>query len=171
MHGASTQVLQTHTMNPRCVSDKRRPESVQGLGEDSGLRRRSTNLARQYGCSCRARGSASSNPRLSPCSRLSGRTQHIADLTQRVSGRSSATQDTRETPLAPRIVTLGGDHTTTLPALRAAFKRWGRISVVHFDAHIGESGLPSRMAVAWLTINSLTDTWDPKVLGGVSTYA
>ncbi|KAH7088809.1 arginase family-domain-containing protein [Paraphoma chrysanthemicola] len=52
----------------------------------------------------------------------------------------------------PRIVTLGGDHTTTLSALRSTFERWGPVSVIHFDSHI--------------------DTWDPKVLGGgISHYA
>ncbi|KXX82333.1 putative agmatinase 1 [Madurella mycetomatis] len=52
----------------------------------------------------------------------------------------------------PRVITLGGDHTTTLFALRAAFKKWGRLAVIHFDAHI--------------------DTWNPKVLGGdLSEYA
>ncbi|USP76080.1 Putative agmatinase 1 [Curvularia clavata] len=44
---------------------------------------------------------------------------------------------------APKIITLGGDHTTTLPALRSAYHHWGQ-----------------------------TDTWDPKVLGGgISHYA
>ncbi|KAK4464454.1 arginase, partial [Cladorrhinum samala] len=65
-----------------------------------------------------------------------------------VSGHPSKSADKSS---VPRIITLGGDHTTTLPALRAAYKRWGEISVVHFDAHI--------------------DTWDPKVIGGVSEYA
>ncbi|KAI2614876.1 arginase family protein [Hypoxylon sp. NC1633] len=52
----------------------------------------------------------------------------------------------------PRIITLGGDHTTTLSALRSTFKRWGQVSVIHFDSHI--------------------DTWDPAVLGGgISDYA
>ncbi|THW79739.1 Arginase/deacetylase [Aureobasidium pullulans] len=52
----------------------------------------------------------------------------------------------------PRIVTLGGDHTTTLSALRSTIKHWGPVSVIHFDSHI--------------------DTWDPEVLGGgVSHYA
>ncbi|KAF7586150.1 hypothetical protein BBP40_009405 [Aspergillus hancockii] len=52
----------------------------------------------------------------------------------------------------PRIVTLGGDHTTTLSALRSTFEKWGPVSVIHFDSHI--------------------DTWDPKVLGGgISHYA
>ncbi|WPG99662.1 Hypothetical protein R9X50_00248100 [Acrodontium crateriforme] len=52
----------------------------------------------------------------------------------------------------PRIITLGGDHTTTLPALRSAHTHFGAMSVIHFDSHI--------------------DTWDPNVLGGgISDYA
>lgn len=52
----------------------------------------------------------------------------------------------------PRIVTLGGDHTTTLSALRSTYDHWGAVSVLHLDSHI--------------------DTWDPDVLGGgVSHYA
>ncbi|PSK37395.1 Arginase [Elsinoe australis] len=52
----------------------------------------------------------------------------------------------------PRILTLGGDHTTTLSALRSAHDRWGKVSVIHFDSHL--------------------DTWDPEVLGGgISHYA
>lgn len=52
----------------------------------------------------------------------------------------------------PRIIVLGGDHTTTLAALRSTIDHWGPVSVVHFDSHI--------------------DTWDPKVLGGgLSHYA
>ncbi|KAL3497276.1 hypothetical protein BJX62DRAFT_245993 [Aspergillus germanicus] len=52
----------------------------------------------------------------------------------------------------PRIITLGGDHTTTLSALRSTNLHWGPVSVIHFDSHI--------------------DTWDPKVLGGgISHYA
>ncbi|KAF1990806.1 arginase family protein [Aulographum hederae CBS 113979] len=52
----------------------------------------------------------------------------------------------------PRILTLGGDHTTTLSALRSTFQAWGAVSVIHFDSHI--------------------DTWDPEVLGGgISHYA
>lgn len=39
---------------------------------------------------------------------------------------------------APRVLMLGGDHSTTLSALRAVHKRWGKVSVVHFDSHIGE---------------------------------
>ncbi|KAE8146919.1 hypothetical protein BDV25DRAFT_169515 [Aspergillus avenaceus] len=52
----------------------------------------------------------------------------------------------------PRILSLGGDHTTTLPALRSTYEKWGPVSVIHFDSHI--------------------DTWDPEVLGGgISHYA
>jgi agmatinase len=53
----------------------------------------------------------------------------------------------------PRTITLGGDHTTTLAALRAGSANWGKqVAVIHFDSHI--------------------DTWDPEVLGGgISRYA
>lgn len=37
----------------------------------------------------------------------------------------------------PRIVTLGGDHMTTLAALRETYKHWGAVSVIHFDSHLG----------------------------------
>jgi agmatinase len=52
-----------------------------------------------------------------------------------VSGRTTAHP---EKSTIPRIVTLGGDHTTTLSALRSTYKRWGPVSVVHFDSHIGK---------------------------------
>ncbi|KAL0934749.1 arginase family protein [Colletotrichum truncatum] len=66
-----------------------------------------------------------------------------------ISGRPAANSSVSSTP---RILTLGGDHTTTLSALRSTYERWGPVSVIHFDSHI--------------------DTWDPAVLGGgVSDYA
>ncbi|OBA19132.1 Arginase/deacetylase [Metschnikowia bicuspidata var. bicuspidata NRRL YB-4993] len=51
-------------------------------------------------------------------------------------------------PLIPhtKILTMGGDHTITLMALRSAYEKYGRLAVLHFDSHI--------------------DTWDPKKLGG-----
>ena len=49
----------------------------------------------------------------------------------------------------PRVITLGGDHTITLPLLRSVNKAYGPISVVHFDSHL--------------------DTWRPKVFGGAPT--
>ena len=49
----------------------------------------------------------------------------------------------------PRIITLGGDHTITLPLLRSVVRSYGPISVIHFDSHL--------------------DTWRPKVFGGAPT--
>ncbi|KAL8305514.1 hypothetical protein RB597_003692 [Gaeumannomyces tritici] len=66
-----------------------------------------------------------------------------------VSGRVASNVSVSKTP---RILTLGGDHTTTLSALRSTYQRFGQVSVIHMDSHI--------------------DTWDPEVLGGgISDYA
>ncbi|CAN3352691.1 guanidinobutyrase [Diutina catenulata] len=46
----------------------------------------------------------------------------------------------------PKIITMGGDHTVALMALRSVYEHHGPVHVVHFDSHI--------------------DTWDPKMLGG-----
>ncbi|RLV95938.1 hypothetical protein JA1_000651 [Spathaspora sp. JA1] len=47
----------------------------------------------------------------------------------------------------PKIITMGGDHTITLMALKSIRERVGvPVKVIHFDSHI--------------------DTWDPTVLGG-----
>jgi agmatinase len=37
---------------------------------------------------------------------------------------------------APRLLTIGGDHTIALPLLRAVAARHGPVAVVHFDAHL-----------------------------------
>ena len=37
---------------------------------------------------------------------------------------------------APRVLTLGGDHTIALPLLRAVHAAHGPVAVVHFDAHL-----------------------------------
>lgn len=47
---------------------------------------------------------------------------------------------------APRIITMGGDHTITLMTLKSAYEKYGPLAVLHFDSHI--------------------DTWDPEILGG-----
>lgn len=47
---------------------------------------------------------------------------------------------------APKIFTLGGDHTITLPAIKAAYENFGPITVIHFDSHL--------------------DTWNPYYFGG-----
>lgn len=66
-----------------------------------------------------------------------------------VAGRKTNASDVAS---VPRIITFGGDHTTTLAALRSTYHHWGPVSVIHFDSHL--------------------DTWDPKVLGGgISHYA
>lgn len=36
----------------------------------------------------------------------------------------------------PRIITLGGDHTITLPLLRSVNKAYGPVTVIHFDSHL-----------------------------------
>ncbi|EIN09871.1 Arginase/deacetylase [Punctularia strigosozonata HHB-11173 SS5] len=47
----------------------------------------------------------------------------------------------------PRVLTLGGDHTITLPLLRGVAEIYGPVSVIHFDSHL--------------------DTWKPRnVTGG-----
>ncbi|KAE8360383.1 arginase family protein [Aspergillus caelatus] len=45
-----------------------------------------------------------------------------------------------------RLLSFGGDHTITLPALRALNPIWGKVAILHFDSHL--------------------DTWDPRQLGG-----
>lgn len=35
-----------------------------------------------------------------------------------------------------RLVTLGGDHTIALPLLRSAYRKYGPIALLHFDAHL-----------------------------------
>jgi agmatinase len=36
----------------------------------------------------------------------------------------------------PRLITLGGDHSVALPALRALNEIYGPVSVLHFDSHL-----------------------------------
>ncbi len=57
---------------------------------------------------------------------------------QVISGRAA---NTMMKSSIPRIITLGGDHTTTLAALRSTHDRWGSVSVIHFDSHIGQCTL------------------------------
>ncbi|KAI0718552.1 agmatinase [Cerioporus squamosus] len=39
----------------------------------------------------------------------------------------------------PRVLTLGGDHTITLPLLRGVAAIYGPVSVIHFDSHLDTS--------------------------------
>ncbi|MCJ1314127.1 hypothetical protein MMC25_007807 [Agyrium rufum] len=50
---------------------------------------------------------------------------------------SARTASSTEKSSVPRIITLGGDHTTTLAALRSTYDHWGQVAVIHFDSHIG----------------------------------
>jgi agmatinase len=36
----------------------------------------------------------------------------------------------------PRVITLGGDHTITLPLLRSINRAYGPVTVIHFDSHL-----------------------------------
>ncbi|EEQ83292.1 hypothetical protein RJZ56_004392 [Blastomyces dermatitidis] len=54
----------------------------------------------------------------------------------------------------PRIVALGGDHSITLPALRALYKIYGKpITVLHFDAHL-DTWNPTRYSTHWTSDQS-----------------
>ncbi|EPE08828.1 arginase agmatinase formimionoglutamate hydrolase [Ophiostoma piceae UAMH 11346] len=48
----------------------------------------------------------------------------------------------------PRLITLGGDHSLALPALRALRARYGPLRVIHFDAHL-DTWHPDKYPSAW----------------------
>ncbi|EPQ54906.1 Arginase/deacetylase [Gloeophyllum trabeum ATCC 11539] len=49
----------------------------------------------------------------------------------------------------PRVLTLGGDHTITLPLLRGVAEVYGPVSVIHFDSHL-DTWKPNFMSGPWL---------------------
>lgn len=50
----------------------------------------------------------------------------------------------------PKVITLGGDHSVALPALRALNKAYGHpITVVHFDAHL-DTWHPAKYPSSWI---------------------
>ncbi|KAF7512513.1 hypothetical protein GJ744_001448 [Endocarpon pusillum] len=54
----------------------------------------------------------------------------------------------------PKLLTLGGDHSLSLPALRALSKLYGSpISILHFDAHL-DTWHPSKYPSSWSPPNS-----------------
>ncbi|RCK64549.1 putative agmatinase 1 [Candida viswanathii] len=68
-------------------------------------------------------------------------------LNQLYRGHRSISKHAGVVNTVPKIITLGGDHTITLMAVKNAHETLGeKIRVLHFDSHI--------------------DTWDPKKLGG-----
>lgn len=60
-----------------------------------------------------------------------------ADLVLRDSASEfNGTSIAKDGKFHPRVLTLGGDHTITLPLLRGVAKVYGPVSVIHFDSHI-----------------------------------
>ncbi|KAI5295990.1 hypothetical protein KEM52_006154 [Ascosphaera acerosa] len=54
----------------------------------------------------------------------------------------------------PKLLTLGGDHSITLPALRALHKIYGKpLTVIHFDAHL-DTWNPVRYSAYWTSEQS-----------------
>lgn len=49
----------------------------------------------------------------------------------------------------PRYVALGGDHSVLLPHVRALYKLYGRLNIVHFDAHL-DTWKPDKYPSFWL---------------------
>lgn len=57
----------------------------------------------------------------------------------------------------PKLITLGGDHSVALPALRALEKTYGRpIAVLHFDAHL-DTWHPGAYPSAWASTPTQAD--------------
>ncbi|ODV85856.1 hypothetical protein CANARDRAFT_144629 [[Candida] arabinofermentans NRRL YB-2248] len=48
----------------------------------------------------------------------------------------------------PRYIALGGDHSVLLPHVRALRKKYGKIAVIHFDAHL-DTWAPSKYPSFW----------------------
>ncbi|OBT62319.1 hypothetical protein VE03_09067 [Pseudogymnoascus sp. 23342-1-I1] len=53
----------------------------------------------------------------------------------------------------PRLITLGGDHSLALPALRALNQLYGPVAVLHFDAHL-DTWHPAKYPSAWTSEQS-----------------
>ncbi|KAH7134634.1 arginase family-domain-containing protein [Dactylonectria estremocensis] len=62
----------------------------------------------------------------------------------------------------PRVITLGGDHTITLPLLRSINRAYGPVSVIHFDSHLDTC----KPLQSYLELAGLTHSGKPKVFGG-----
>lgn len=71
---------------------------------------------------------------------------HNSILSRKPKTNATALGYSKKGKTLPRVITLGGDHTITLPLLRSINREYGPISVIHFDSHL--------------------DTWRPKVFGG-----
>ncbi|KAK9781219.1 putative Agmatinase [Seiridium cardinale] len=70
----------------------------------------------------------------------------VQELASGLHAMASRTPKNTEKGDKVRLITLGGDHTITLPSLRALYPVWGEMAVIHFDSHL--------------------DSWNPKQWGG-----
>ncbi|KAF2806200.1 Arginase/deacetylase [Mytilinidion resinicola] len=75
---------------------------------------------------------------------------HNAILSRAPFTNAAAPGPSKKGKTLPRVITLGGDHTITLPLLRSINREYGPVSVIHFDSHL--------------------DTWKPKVFGGAPSH-
>lgn len=73
-----------------------------------------------------------------------------------LSTRSASTANLNSTAnylQVPKLLTLGGDHSIALPALRALNRKYGKpIAVVHFDAHL-DTWHPAKYPSYWLNLD------------------
>ncbi|MCJ1273097.1 hypothetical protein MMC21_000886 [Puttea exsequens] len=70
------------------------------------------------------------------------------------SAGSTTSEEGSRNPRAPRLITLGGDHSIALPALRALNKLHGQpVAVLHFDSHL-DPWRPTLYPEVWQTDTS-----------------
>jgi agmatinase len=67
--------------------------------------------------------------------------QQIEEGHNKLLSRTPATDGEKKGPAKlgktlPRLITLGGDHTITLPLLRSINRAYGPVTVIHFDSHL-----------------------------------
>ncbi|KAI5956849.1 hypothetical protein KGF54_000467 [Candida jiufengensis] len=55
--------------------------------------------------------------------------------------------------LPPRLIALGGDHSVLLPHIRALYKVYGPLNILHFDAHL-DTWKPDKYPSYWRTDQS-----------------
>ncbi|KAK6543743.1 hypothetical protein TWF694_000477 [Orbilia ellipsospora] len=82
-------------------------------------------------------------------------TEALEELLSRESNvyKSAETDEAREAAeekKTPKIITLGGDHTVALAALRALNQHHGQVAVLHFDAHL-DTWNPSKIHSPWMS--------------------
>ena len=61
---------------------------------------------------------------------------HNSVLSRKPATDAKAPGPSKKGKTLPRVITLGGDHTITLPLLRSVNREYGPISVIHFDSHL-----------------------------------